>query len=50
VHASPIAEEALKRIAALYEIEKQIRGRPPDERRQIRHERHGRYWNRSTSG
>jgi len=24
-HASPIAEEALKRIAAMYEIEKQIR-------------------------
>ena len=35
-HASPIAKEALERIAALYGIEKQIRGRPPDERRQIR--------------
>ena len=38
-HASPIAEEALKRIGALYDIEKEIRGRPPDERRQIRQER-----------
>jgi transposase len=35
-HASPIAKEALERIAALYGIEKEIRGRPPDERRQIR--------------
>ena len=35
-HASPIAKEALDRIAALYAIEKEIRGRPPDERRQIR--------------
>lgn len=33
---SPIAEEALKRIAALYEIEKRARGRPPDERRDLR--------------
>jgi len=38
-HASPIAKEALERIAALYGIEKEIRGRPPDERRQIRDER-----------
>jgi hypothetical protein len=29
----------LERIAALYGIEKQIRGRPPDQRQQIRHER-----------
>src|SRR5262244_142621 len=35
-HASPIAKEALDRIAALYGIEKEIRGRPPDDRRQIR--------------
>lgn len=27
---SPIAAEALKRIAALYAVEKEIRGRPPD--------------------
>ena len=35
-HASPIAKEALDRIAALYTIEREIRGRPPDERTQIR--------------
>jgi transposase len=35
-HHSPIATEAVERIGALYEIEKEIRGRPPDERRQIR--------------
>ena len=33
-HGSPIANEALKRIAELYAIESEIRGRPPDERRQ----------------
>ncbi len=38
-HASPVAKEALERIAALYGIEKEIRGRPPDERRHIRNER-----------
>jgi transposase len=31
-HASPIASEALERIAALYGIEKEIRGRPAEER------------------
>jgi transposase len=35
-HASPLAREALERIAALYAIEKEIRGRPPDERQQVR--------------
>jgi transposase len=30
---------ALERIAALYAIEKEIRGRPPDERQQVRHTR-----------
>jgi transposase len=35
-HNSPIAAEAVTRIAALYRIEKQIKGRPPDERRAIR--------------
>jgi transposase len=35
-HASPIAAEALERIGALYGIESEIRGRPPDERRAIR--------------
>src|SRR5215475_1895268 len=38
-HASPIAEEALKRIGELYAIEEQIRGRSPEERRRIRSER-----------
>jgi transposase len=38
-HASPIASEALERIAALYAIEGEIRGRPPDERQQVRHTR-----------
>jgi transposase len=38
-HASPIAKEALERIAALYGIEKEIRGRPPDDRQQIRNAR-----------
>jgi hypothetical protein len=40
-HASPIAKEALDRIAALYAIEKEIRGRPPDERQEIRMARAG---------
>ncbi len=38
-HASSIAREALERIAALYAIEGEIRGRPPDERRQVRQTR-----------
>lgn len=38
-HASPIASEALVRIAALYAIEDEIRGRPPDERQQVRNAR-----------
>ena len=38
-HASPVASEALERIAALYGIEKEIRGRPAEERRQIRNAR-----------
>lgn len=38
-HASPIAKEALERIGALYQIEEQIRGKPPDQRLQIRQER-----------
>lgn len=33
---SPIAAEALRRIAELYQIEERIRGRPPDARAQIR--------------
>jgi hypothetical protein len=35
-HASPLAAEALKRIAELYVIESEIRGRPPDQRLQTR--------------
>ncbi len=37
--ASPIAHEALQRIAQLYAIEKDIRGRVPDERCAVRQER-----------
>lgn len=35
-HASPIAQEALLRIVALYKVEDQIRGKPPEERRALR--------------
>ena len=35
-HPSPIAGEAIRRIGALYAIEAQIRGQPPDRRREIR--------------
>ena len=38
-HASPVASEALQRIAALYGIEKHIGGRPPDEPREVRNQR-----------
>ncbi len=38
-HKSPVAAEALERIGELYAIEKDIRGRPPDERREIRNTR-----------
>ena len=38
-HASPLAREALERIAALYAIEDEIRGRPPEERQQVRQAR-----------
>src|SRR5579864_3228050 len=38
-HGSPLAREALERIAALYAVEDEIRGRPPDERKQIRQAR-----------
>jgi transposase len=38
-HRSPAAKEALERIAQLYAIEKEIRGRSPDERREIRQAR-----------
>jgi transposase len=38
---SPVAAEALERIGALYAIEAEIRGRPPDERAAIRQARAG---------
>jgi hypothetical protein len=37
--AAPIADEALRRIGVLYEIERDIRGRTPDERRAERQAR-----------
>ncbi len=38
-HRSPVAAEALERIAALYAIEKEIRGHPAKQRREVRHAR-----------
>ena len=38
-HKSPVAAEAIERIAALYAIEKEIRGHPADERREVRNVR-----------
>jgi transposase len=38
-HQSPIAKEALERIGALYGIEREIRGRPPEERKKVRNDR-----------
>ena len=35
-HASPIATQAIRRIAQLYAIESAARGKPPDERRSMR--------------
>jgi transposase len=37
--SAPIAEEALRRIAALYAIERDIRGQSPDARQAARQER-----------
>uniref|UniRef100_UPI001588C6A7 IS66 family transposase n=1 Tax=Burkholderia sp. BCC1640 TaxID=2676294 RepID=UPI001588C6A7 len=39
VRPNAITEEALHRIGALYKIEEQIRGKPPDERRSVRQTR-----------
>lgn len=36
-HKSQVAAEAIERIAALYAIEKEIRGHAADERREVRH-------------
>lgn len=38
-HHSPIATQAIERIGRLYAIEKEIRGRPPDQRRSVRQAR-----------
>src|SRR5690606_41266320 len=38
---SPIAQQALARIGALYEIEREIRGRPANERQAVRRARAG---------
>jgi transposase len=38
-HHSPVAQEALERIGALYAIEREIRGRPAEERRTLRQAR-----------
>ncbi len=38
---APIASKALERIGALYAVEKDIRGRSPDERRDVRQEKSG---------
>jgi transposase len=38
-HASPLAGEALQRIAELYAVEHEIRGRSPDERKAVRQTR-----------
>ena len=35
-YASPVAQEALERIGAMYRVEEQIRGKPPDQRRAVR--------------
>jgi transposase len=39
LHKSPLAAEMIDRIGALYDIEQEIRGRRPDERRAVRQER-----------
>jgi len=38
-HKSPVAIEALERIGALYAVERDINGRSPEERREIRNTR-----------
>ncbi|MBU9445107.1 IS66 family transposase [Burkholderia multivorans] len=39
VRPNAVTEEALRRIGALYKVEEQIRGKPPDERRSVRQAR-----------
>jgi transposase len=38
-HKSPVAQEALRRIGELYNVERDIRGWSPEERRRVRNER-----------
>jgi len=38
-HRSPVAKEALERIAGLYAVESDINGRSPEERREVRNAR-----------
>ena len=38
-HKSEVAQEALRRIGKLYAIEADIRGKKPDQRRQVRQQR-----------
>ena len=40
-HRSPLAAEAIRRIGELYVIEREIRGRPPAQRAQVRQQRAG---------
>jgi transposase len=49
-HKSPIATEAVERTAPLYEIEEEIRGRSPDERREVRNRKARRCWSRCANG
>jgi hypothetical protein len=49
-HQSPVAQEALGRIGALYAIESEIRGRPPVSGARCGKRERGRSWNRSGRG
>jgi len=40
-HRSPLAAEAIRRIGELYVLEREIRGRPPAQRAQVRQQRAG---------
>lgn len=49
-HPSPTTTGALNRIGALYRIEEEVRGKPPDERRAMRQARAAPYWLSSERG
>ena len=49
-NGSAIAAEAIQRIGALYDIEREIRGKPADMRCQIRQARAGRWSKNSIAG